>query len=513
MRLRALGAQVRVCAPPDCAERLAEVGVPLVPVGPPVRLLLHGATPPPVAGGAPACWARLRCETTTRGRHGDDQHQPVPAGTAGGYGRDSPERNLAVVARCQRPGLAIAMSEYHADPSGLSRRGVLAGAGGLLILAAAPGFSQAATVPTTRQPDGPALAGAARASRITQGTQLVHADLHNHTVLSDGDGDPELAFDSMRQAGLDVAALTDHTTLLGIEGLTRPEWNLTGSLADAADDPGQFTALRGFEWSHPLLGHVNVWFTDEFEDLLGASSMGGLYDWLVDRDGLASFNHPGREWGRFDNFDFSATVFDQLVGLEMFNRREDYLFHRWSDGYSSPLVACLNAGWRTGLSGVTDEHGTDWGLPEGKGRSGLWVAENTRTAVFEAMQARRFFATRVSGLRLDATANEVQMGGRLPIARGDVRFLLDLDRGALWDGKPLHVQVLRPGTRAPAVADVIETSPGELVEFTVPLDVGDGDWVVLRISDPSEPSDAPGPAGHPCNDWGVAYSSPWWLVP
>jgi vancomycin aglycone glucosyltransferase len=35
VRLRALGAEVRVCAPPDCAERLAEV-VPLVPVGRPV---------------------------------------------------------------------------------------------------------------------------------------------------------------------------------------------------------------------------------------------------------------------------------------------------------------------------------------------------------------------------------------------------------------------------------------------------------------------------------------------
>ncbi|OLB74472.1 MAG: glycosyl transferase [Actinobacteria bacterium 13_2_20CM_2_71_6] len=49
VRLRALGAQVRVCAPPDCAERLAEVGVPLVPVGPLVRQLMHGATPPSVA--------------------------------------------------------------------------------------------------------------------------------------------------------------------------------------------------------------------------------------------------------------------------------------------------------------------------------------------------------------------------------------------------------------------------------------------------------------------------------
>jgi UDP:flavonoid glycosyltransferase YjiC (YdhE family) len=49
VRLRALGAEVRVCAPPDCAERLAEVGVPLVPVGQPVRPLVHGATPPSAA--------------------------------------------------------------------------------------------------------------------------------------------------------------------------------------------------------------------------------------------------------------------------------------------------------------------------------------------------------------------------------------------------------------------------------------------------------------------------------
>ena len=48
VRLRELGAEVQVCAPPDssglarCAERLAEVGVPLVPAGPPVRPLVHG---------------------------------------------------------------------------------------------------------------------------------------------------------------------------------------------------------------------------------------------------------------------------------------------------------------------------------------------------------------------------------------------------------------------------------------------------------------------------------------
>ena len=48
VRLRALGAQVRVCAPPDqeFTDMLAGVGVPLVPLGEPVRPTMHGAAPP-----------------------------------------------------------------------------------------------------------------------------------------------------------------------------------------------------------------------------------------------------------------------------------------------------------------------------------------------------------------------------------------------------------------------------------------------------------------------------------
>ena len=46
VQLRALGAEVSVCAPPAFAELLARVGVPLMPVGQPVRQLVSGATPP-----------------------------------------------------------------------------------------------------------------------------------------------------------------------------------------------------------------------------------------------------------------------------------------------------------------------------------------------------------------------------------------------------------------------------------------------------------------------------------
>jgi len=177
-----------------------------------------------------------------------------------------------------------------AAPLPLNRRSLLAGAGGALLLAGVPGTRAMALDVAT---------GASRRSRLTKGTMLVHADLHNHTLLSDGDGNPDLAFASMREAGLDVAALTDHATLsdnvLGdplkqallptgyssVAGITAADWKRTSALADAADTPGVFTAIRGFEWSEPTLGHVNVWFTRDYTDVVDVGDMGPLYDWRL----------------------------------------------------------------------------------------------------------------------------------------------------------------------------------------------------------------------------------------
>ncbi|MFN2496938.1 MAG: CehA/McbA family metallohydrolase [Pseudonocardiaceae bacterium] len=380
--------------------------------------------------------------------------------------------------------------------------------------------------------------GAARSSRISRGTVLVHADMHNHTLLSDGEGDPEAAFPSMRDAGLDVAALTDHAVRgasmegTGVGGtpwigLDRAGWRRTGKLADTHDRPGEFTAIRGFEWSHPQLGHVNAWFTDEFTDVATHGAMAELYAWLTQTGrsngvrvaagtgvgGLAGFNHPGREAGRFAHFSYDAAVAEQMVSMELFNRTDDYLFEGVAAGGVSPLVACLDAGWRPGLLGVTDEHGTNWGFPQGRGRAGLWVSEHSRAGVAEAMRARRFFATRVAGLRLDATAGGVRMGSRLRHRRGPVAFALDLDRGPSWTGRVLQVQVLRPGRPAPAVADVVEVRCGEVARFTAPLNLDDGTWTVLRIADPETPNGNPGPPGHSANNHALAYTSPWFLEP
>jgi hypothetical protein len=121
---------------------------------------------------------------------------------------------------------------------------------------------------------GPYPFATSRSSRLFPGTSLVHADLHNHTLMSDGDGTPEAAFASLRGAGLDVAALTDHATIgmdipgmsscgecASLAGINEEKWAQAKQIADDNDEPGRFVAIRGFEWSSPTLGHVNVWFT------------------------------------------------------------------------------------------------------------------------------------------------------------------------------------------------------------------------------------------------------------
>ncbi|HVE62853.1 MAG TPA: hypothetical protein VNB94_03495 [Mycobacteriales bacterium] len=440
----------------------------------------------------------------------------------------------------------------------------------------------------------PALAGplgpreefsTSRRSRLFPGTRLVHADLHNHTLFSDGAGDPAKAFASMRAAGLDVAALTDHSTVGkvlggldgpcsggacdGAEGITEPRWAATERLAEEANRDHSFAAIRGFEWSSPTLGHVNVWFSQDWVDPLSTvgnttgeglaqylhdvpglgpaispavdaavraiptrgAGMRPFYDWLDrppaapsmagalisgGRDGIAGFNHPGREPGRFSYFAYDARLVDRIVSMEVFNRGEDFLFEGTDAGARSPIVECLDAGWRVGLIGVTDEHGSDWGYPDGKGRAGLYVRELTRAGVREAMTARRFYSTRLRGLRFGAAANGKQMGSLVRHTKGAMRFSVDVDRGRSMVGKRVEVQVLMTGSPLPTVVHtqrIKVPASGELVSFSAPVDIANGRWVVLRLTDPAEKADARAPTAYSAAGNAIAYAAPFFLAP
>lgn len=462
----------------------------------------------------------------------------------------------------------------------LSRRDVLRagiGAGGAVLLARPAG------VLAQELPSIDAY-GTPRRSRLFPDQFVVHTDMHNHSLFSDGDGDPIEFYDLLRESGVDVAALTDHATVsdglpetpcalfgpaqqdcLSVAGLTERTWDETKLLADENDAPGDFAAIAGFEWSSPTLGHMNVWFSEEFTDPLNTGGIGdvddllefarvegipvppevvdglrglvagtpaaglgmaGWYDWLKadpgravqggGSDGIFGFNHPGREPARFGDFSFDPDLVDRCVSMELFNKNDDYLFELVGAGRPSPLVACLDAGWRPGILGTSDYHGVDWGTPDDRGRAGMYVTELSRAAVRSAMEDRRFYATRIKGVRFDATANGVRMGRTLAHRDGDVTFRIDIDRGPAWYGKRLVVQVLGTGAQLPTILDQVEVrvpTPDEpVLELTVPISVDDTPWVVLRVTDPELPAEGNAPAGV-WADAGraVVYASPMFL--
>ncbi|MDX1620476.1 MAG: hypothetical protein R3320_05770 [Nitriliruptorales bacterium] len=482
---------------------------------------------------------------------------------------------------------------------GITRRDLLRGGAAAGALLFAPAFKRSGVLSPLNQTEELA---ATRASKLYPGERrtLVHADLHNHTLMSDGVGDPAAAFASMRHHGLDVAALTDHATISqhlpesvcetlfptqaptdsprhdcqSVAGIDESSWARAAVLADTANARDDFVAIRGFEWSSPTLGHMNVWFSEDWTDPLhtagGGSGEGAgqflhdefrydghqipeevtdiinqvasehganagmrlFYEWLTadptrpghggGADGIAGFNHPGREVGRFGYFAYDPAVADRVVSLELFNRDEDYLFEGTTSGVASPLVQCLDAGWRVGLLGVTDEHGDDWGGHTDKGRGGLWVTDLSRDGVKEAMQARRFFATNTIGLRLDAAATgsarqRARMGQTFPHRGGDVTFELDIDRGDAWIGKELHVQVLVSGPHLPDIAaavDVRVPAPqADALRIRASIDPADTSWAVLRVTDPQRPADDRAQGDYASAGGAIAYASPFYLDP
>lgn len=453
----------------------------------------------------------------------------------------------------------------------LSRRDVFkatAGAGALLML---PRWASAAAQPSGRPTSH--LAG----GRYT----LLQSDLHNHTLLSDGAGRAEDAFAQLRAAGLDVAALTDHATTQksagpagalhcpstcgAVGGITEKDWQQLGTLADAADVPGAFTALRGFEWTTLSNGHLNVWFSETWTDGLTMRGLGSttdvkyaaeavdgatplpakelaamlepvldalppqaaptthmIYEWLrsaPDRPvlgggagSLAGFNHPNL-FGNFDDFRYDPSVVEQLVSLEMFSfGKDDYLYEGVDQGKVSGLTACLDAGWKVGLLGTSDEHGKVYKPRQGRG--GLWVKESSRAGVREALAARRFFAAAEPGVLLYAEANGVRMGRTVPFRNGTLDIKMDLQVAGA-EGRTLLVQVLRTGTPLPTVVDTVETvvRPQGRVHLRVDHAIEDGTWLVLRVTDPAAPADPRATGPYATAGRAIAYSSPLFLSP
>jgi len=329
------------------------------------------------------------------------------------------------------------------------------------------------------------------------------------------------------------------------------------TLADASYSRDEFVSFRGFEWSTPTVGHLNVWFSERYTDGLRQNAfitptaiaevdrvapvpsqivdnfskapelatMRFFYDWLAsapDRDvrsggndGIACFNHPN-EFGNFEQFAYNAAAAPLIVSCEALNADRDFFWFGldYDPPRPNPLNACLNAGWRVGFTGVSDEHSTEYGKP-GMARGGLWLSSLTRAGVRSALEARRSFATWEPGLRIDALANGVPMGAGFAFDAGAVTIELDIDGGPESVGRALIVEVIRPGSVTPTLLEsvpvVVPATGAPPISFVVNVERADGDWMFLRITDPARAAHPFASGPYVAHGRALAYASPWFF--
>ncbi len=241
---------------------------------------------------------------------------------------------------------------------------------------------------------------------LPSGMRAYFGNLHAQTNCSDGAGPPSYAYAVARANGLHFLGLSDQA-----DQLSAAEWEVLGRAAEMATQEGAFVGLRGFEWTHPEAGHLNVFSTEDFishQDPQG-STLSDFYTWLASRPGaIAQFNHPGGYEGDFDSFAYHAPA-DGLVLLQEVGNGTGSNYQIFEAQY----LQSLQAGWHVGPANNADTHTADWGA-DTTHRTSVLAPNLTKADLLSAMRAGRVFATEDANLALALRADEAWMGSIVP---------------------------------------------------------------------------------------------------
>ncbi len=314
-----------------------------------------------------------------------------------------------------------------------------------------------------------AIGGPIRVLHRKRPLQVYWGDLHSHSRISkDGIGAGDFAY-ARDVSGLDFFASTEHSgddgPLFGEglgPGIAPEEWSQIQERVRDFNEPGEFVTLLGYECSLRD-GHHNVYFRGldgrpipEFE----AGTIEGLWDLLEEGQALTVPHHLGIQWahrpaapGRPGLRTMPKMVpLDTVVGgpaidwqgadanalrpaLEIYSGHgqseffapEDLLAHEqvaWTSSRSADGPHYARDAWAAGkilgVVGGSDNHQAQPGLPS-FGLTAVLAPELSREAVFDAIAARRTYATTGTRLLMDFKLEDVQMGGEAAVSTRKVR--------------------------------------------------------------------------------------------
>lgn len=318
--------------------------------------------------------------------------------------------------------------------------------------------------------------------------RIFWGDIHQHSIFSDGLRSPEENSLFARNVSfLDLFALTDHDTLGGARQLSPEQWEQIQEQTRKFNQPGRFVTLLGYEWtnfpsvkSDTYYGHRNVYFAGDTAPLFSSGHPESdtpekLWAKLQGHDAITIPHHPAAR--PFPgNWDYGGNSREPLVEIYSVWGNSEMLASKMPASQGNPrpvqfgglevagshVQDALARGYRYGFTASSDGHdgrpgesldrertqtGPGDRRPVGlellypQGLMAVSAKELSREAIWQAMLARRTYATTGPRIILDFRVNDHLMGEE---------FAADSPQ------MPRQVWVQAVGTRAIARIEIVK---------------------------------------------------------
>lgn len=268
--------------------------------------------------------------------------------------------------------------------------------------------------------------------------RLFWGEIHTHTNLSDGEGDPEQNFELARR-GLDFWSMTDHaydSVVFSLDYRKRgegrkilnDEWPALQRLCRQCEEPGEFIPFLGYEWTHFSQGHHNVYYYDYDQPIRMPSTLQELYAALSGVEAFVIPHHVGypvgacgKDWSIHDE---RLSPFVEIFSCHGACEKADTIEPLSAAGsWMGPgatggsVQEALSRGYRLGIMASSDSHGGHPGS-HGLGLMAVYAEELSRRALWEAWRRRRIYGVTGDRIELDFSINGRPMGSVLETGTG-----------------------------------------------------------------------------------------------
>ena len=246
--------------------------------------------------------------------------------------------------------------------------------------------------------------------------RLAWGDLHGHTE-NDGIGTFDMYYaHGLFVTGMDFVSSTNHD--FTPDFLTQSEWAEVQALAGVYAAASDRVAFSGWEWTTESQdergGHRAMYFLEDNAPIFRSTTTTSdtvykLFSLIRPWDVILQPHH-----NNWTGYDADLQPVFEITSAWRQAREEASEFK--PQGPVSSVWEALDRGYRIGFVGSGDSH---WmGTGEDNGITGAYVHDLSRKGIFEAIRARRVFASTGARFLIDFRVNDTFMGGSVDVERG-----------------------------------------------------------------------------------------------